>query len=258
MGMQVIRNFSILCLWFVASVSHAGIQGSKHDLTSSVGGTSEVCVFCHTPHGGDTSAAAPLWNKKLPVHTTFQTYDELGTATLDGRVTLEGAVSLACLSCHDGTSALDLVRNAPTVSTGVYRYDADGSLLAGGKTMGVVTATPFDAVPILGQDLMNDHPIGVEYAGGGLTWGAIAGANTVANGANDKLFNDPIWNDNRLWVGEVGGDGLPLYNTEAPLTDQEGPTVQCPSCHDPHKTQYGTFLRKSNASSALCLTCHVK
>ena len=249
-GMQVIRIFSILCLGFVTSVSHAGIQGSKHDLTSSVGGTSEVCVFCHTPHGGDTSAAAPLWNKVLPDSTSFQTYDQLGTATLDGEVDLaSGGISLACLSCHDGTSALDLVRNAPTVSQGVYRYNAAGAVLSNGTKMTDIASAP---VPVLEKDLRNDHPIGVQFAGGGLTWGAIGGTNTVAESANDKLFHDPIWNNKRLWVGEIGGDGLPLYNGFL------GPTVECASCHDPHKTQYGTFLRKSNASSGLCLTCHVK
>jgi predicted CXXCH cytochrome family protein len=34
--------------------------------------------------------------------------------------------------------------------------------------------------------------------------------------------------------------------------------VQCTSCHDPHRSDTPTFLRKSNDGSALCLTCHVK
>ncbi|MBI3593131.1 MAG: hypothetical protein HY099_06610 [Nitrospirae bacterium] len=34
--------------------------------------------------------------------------------------------------------------------------------------------------------------------------------------------------------------------------------VECPSCHDPHDPSRNTFLRKSNAGSALCLTCHIK
>jgi predicted CXXCH cytochrome family protein len=32
--------------------------------------------------------------------------------------------------------------------------------------------------------------------------------------------------------------------------------VQCTSCHDPHRDQYGKFLVKDNTSSALCLECH--
>jgi len=56
-----------------ASPAMAQIVGSQHDLSS--GGTSQnptsstdqVCVFCHTPHGGDTTTTSlPLWNKALP------------------------------------------------------------------------------------------------------------------------------------------------------------------------------------------------
>jgi len=238
-------------------VAQAGIVGSMHDLsttnTPGVGGTEEVCVFCHTPHGSDTSAPAPLWNKVLPTAASFTTYDALGTATLDGQIDLnEGGISLACLSCHDGTTALDLVLNAPTTTQGIYRYDAAGANLSTGVLM---TALPngVSPVPVLDKDLRNDHPVGVQYAGGGLTWGPITGANTVATIANDKLFVDPIWDNNRLWVGAVGEAGLPLYKG-ATL----GPTVECASCHNPHKTDFGSFLRMSNAGSGLCLACHIK
>ena len=33
--------------------------------------------------------------------------------------------------------------------------------------------------------------------------------------------------------------------------------VQCTSCHDPHRNQYGKFLVVDNTASALCLNCHV-
>lgn len=265
MTMHMKQVILSLCLVTIANISQAGIQGSKHDLSTSVGGTSEICVFCHTPHGGDTSAAAPLWNKKLadPNNYTGKTYDSLGTTTLDGQIELRaGGISLACLSCHDGSAALDMVRNAPTVSQGVYLYNADGAALGGEVKMGDLPGvTASDGVPVIGYDfdLRNDHPIGVQFAGGGLTWGAIGGTNTVLESANDKLFNDPIWENSRLWVGEVGGDGLPLYNGTGVNDEYDlGPMVECASCHDPHKTDYGTFLRKSNAGSALCLTCHKK
>jgi predicted CXXCH cytochrome family protein len=34
--------------------------------------------------------------------------------------------------------------------------------------------------------------------------------------------------------------------------------VECPTCHDPHRTDNNKFLRMSNNRSALCLTCHDK
>jgi hypothetical protein len=80
----------------------------------------EICVFCHTPHGGQQQltgqtggAPAPLWNRALPDGTTFITYS---SPNFDAKGTTAGTpkgVSLACLSCHDGTVAFDSLINAP-------------------------------------------------------------------------------------------------------------------------------------------------
>jgi predicted CXXCH cytochrome family protein len=32
--------------------------------------------------------------------------------------------------------------------------------------------------------------------------------------------------------------------------------MQCTSCHDPHNNEFGKFLVKANAQSALCIECH--
>jgi hypothetical protein len=82
-------------------------------LQVATGNTSETCVFCHTPHGSDTNAAVPLWNKELPDPTSYTRYSTLGTSTLDGEEAPVGSVSLACLSCHDGSQAVDTVLNVP-------------------------------------------------------------------------------------------------------------------------------------------------
>src|SRR6185369_7176703 len=80
----------------------AQIANSKHNLGSTgtgvnkFSGTAEICVFCHTPHGADTSASVPLWNRTLPTPASFTTYDSLGTSTLDGKVAPVGSVSIAC------------------------------------------------------------------------------------------------------------------------------------------------------------------
>ncbi|MEQ1806315.1 MAG: hypothetical protein ABL900_13150, partial [Burkholderiaceae bacterium] len=79
-------------------------------------------------------------------------------------------------------------------------------------------------------------------------------------------------NNNQVFWVETGGIGkqrtdLPLYQR---ATGGLGPLVECASCHDPHVSsgQTGptgtgrvageTFLRISNASSAVCTACHVK
>jgi predicted CXXCH cytochrome family protein len=49
-----------------------------------------------------------------------------------------------------------------------------------------------------------------------------------------------------------------LYTrNEATVAGGYQPFVECASCHDPH-TENATFLRISNAGSAVCLACHTK
>lgn len=105
---------------------------------------SEICIYCHSPHKG-TSTNQPLWNRTNPT-TTYTTYYAEGI--VGGRDQQQpGPSSLTCLSCHDGTVALDAVANKGN-------YPAPASL--GGKIMGFANVN--DAA-----SLTNDHPIGVDY-----------------------------------------------------------------------------------------------
>jgi predicted CXXCH cytochrome family protein len=255
-----------------------GIATTKHNLGSSNGvninyvsgpnpsGLSlngEICVFCHTPHGSDTSAAAPLWNKQLPSGTNYTTYASLNSGTMDGIVGKPGAISLACLSCHDGAQAMDNIINAP----GSGNYDPTGGGAAGrqyqwtgaNQTAGKMNS---NTVAMLGTDLSNDHPVGVEYCGG--PDGAIGVC-------KDKDFVPPTAASGQMavgpwWVDTADGTtgtrqktDMILYAAKADRTSGTGPQVECASCHDPHSTN-GLFLRRTagNTNSVTCLSCHVK
>ncbi|MBF0283560.1 MAG: hypothetical protein HQL51_03780 [Magnetococcales bacterium] len=244
----------------------AGIKGSKHDLGSggtaqaTTANTTEVCVFCHTPHGSNTSASAPLWNKKLPT-TSYTRYSSLGTSTLDGAETTVGSVSLACLSCHDGTQAMDVMINAP----GSGGYNASGAEFDA-SAIGAMTGGP---IPMLGSDLSNDHPVSIQYGGGGLNSSQADGAYTNST-FTDKDFNSvrkATINSNPVWWVDTNSDGtrdkdeMMLYTRTVSSVTQ--PYVECASCHDPHNAGTASatsvaFLRKSNANSAVCLACHNK
>jgi predicted CXXCH cytochrome family protein len=244
-------------------VMAAGITDTKHNLgTGGSGtnhltkGTGEICVFCHTPHGSDINASVPLWNRVIDL-TGFTTYDSLGTSSLDGGIAAVGSVSVACLSCHDGGQAMDVMINQP--GSGGYNVGgaADGTNVWAG-------ANKPTGIALIGKDLRNDHPIGIQYAGGGTTEGGFS--------PTDGDFKTPVEtsiNSLPIWYLDTGGAGrqktdLPLYTrgseTFSNKTDSviSEPYVECATCHDPHTDANPTFLRVSNVGSAVCLACHTK
>lgn len=251
--------------------SAAQITNSKHNLgsngnsaaNSTFSGTAEICVFCHTPHGANTGVAAPLWNKTVPAGP-YQTYSTGNSSSIDGDVAAVGSVSLACLSCHDGSLAIATMINQP----GSGGYNPAGGILPGTWTSGsgnVDTATGMMAANVitnLGTNLVNDHPIGIGYCG---STAAPVGAVLTCGDADFNPPSSAVINSTRIWFVEPTASvdntrqktDLSLYTRGTSGTDLI-PRVECASCHDPHNTANGTFLRRSNASSALCLTCHVK
>jgi hypothetical protein len=231
----------------------------------------EVCVYCHTPHGANTTIAAPLWNRTIKA-TTYTLYNQ---TSLSSTVTQPGANSLTCLSCHDGQVAIDSIVNMP----GSGRYNAaqmtsqNNAFLTSWPKVGAFGVKPgvnshntlsntgclschsdpgaggapdFSAAAI-GTDLTNDHPIGVKLPTG-TDWNVPGGTK-----GNIKYFDAN--SDNALSKGDIR-----FYDTG------QGPEVECASCHDPHGVPSGsagstfntTFLRVENTGSAVCLTCHNK
>lgn len=241
----------------------AQISGSKHDLTSgSTGGTKvsgtgpngdpEICVFCHTPHASNSNVSAPLWNKAISP-TSLTTYSQTNSSTMDGSVTT-GGVSLACLSCHDGTQSMDVLINVPGsggLSAGTRAYSDAG------YTWTVADAKIAAAsIANLGADLTNDHPIQVPYCGGGMTLSGGSGVLDACKDADFKVPKTMAVNTIAYFDGNSNSKrdkaDIQLYSRNSDYF------VECGSCHDPHNTSVGTFLRKSNAASAVCLTCHNK
>ncbi len=128
-------------LLLVLAFTHAAfatISGTRHDLSLSTT-DNQLCVVCHTPHSGATTADAPLWNHAM----TTQTFTMYTSSTLDATMPVDGTmpdgISKLCLSCHDGV-------------TGVLDY---GSNSGSGPMLGN---------PAVGLDgLTNDHPVSFVY-----------------------------------------------------------------------------------------------
>lgn len=273
--MNNLFKLGVIAVAMSVTAAYAGIASTKHNLGSggtgnSFSGTAEICVFCHTPHGADTSAAVPLWNRTMAAPATYTTYNSLGTSSLDGATGSVGSVSMACLSCHDGSQAMNTIINQPGSGVTNATYGAGtwtGANQSGGK-LGVGATTN------IGTDLTNDHPIGIQYAGGptGATIAAAPADYTTFKDVDFVPAKSSLLNGQTVWWVETGTTGrqktdLQLYTrTEAAYTGGTlsatastvpQPYVECASCHDPHSANV-TFLRILNAGSAVCLACHVK
>ncbi len=111
------------------------ITGSKHDFSGQSWSGGRICIVCHTPHNADTSVNnAPLWNHS----STTATYTLYNSPTLDATEAQPGESSKLCLSCHDGTVAVDSFGGASGSTT----------IAAAGN---------------LGTDLSDDHPFSFTY-----------------------------------------------------------------------------------------------
>jgi predicted CXXCH cytochrome family protein len=117
----------------------AAITGSGHDFSaetwnSTAGG--EICEPCHTPHGAVNNVQAPLWNH---TNTTFASFQVYTSATMNVTPGQPDGESIACLSCHDGSVALDS-----------FGGNAGSTTMSGSK--------------LVGTDMRDDHPISFLYS----------------------------------------------------------------------------------------------
>ncbi len=222
----------LLLVLFQAGWS-ASIIGSKHDLSTTnyygyySGATTQICVFCHTPHGGNVGFDGPLWNRRISDTTTFTLYD--------GTTGKPNNPSMVCLSCHDGVSAegdmsavnaYDTHNIINNPGSGLNNHPVDPNCKACHHGLfGLGGGTYPDKVWRIGPDLTNDHPVSVSYA---------------------------------LAEGRFPGQFTPIASVIAAGLKLPGGNVECVTCHDVHNPENGRFLRVVNDKSSLCKTCHQK
>jgi len=255
-----------------ARAASPGLRHSKHNLALgdpgkvAVASESEMCNFCHTPHGSVGEKA--LWSHSL----STATYTPYTSTTMKAAVGQPTGESKLCLSCHDGTVALGLMhRQKPNASA----------------RLASVRMTPGRAV--LGTDLSDDHPVSFSYdaalaAGAQLKEPALLN-NLVRLDARGQVqctsCHDPHNDANgmflvqnnyasalclnchvpNLWTGSAHRNSTRTWNGTGrdpwPHTSQT--TVLgngCENCHTPHNA--GTHQRLLNLPQAEdnCLVCH--
>jgi predicted CXXCH cytochrome family protein len=233
----------------------ATIIGSPHDFSSTGSsgystlgiatfghGTSmyeNPCQVCHIPHKAAAYSAAngPLWNHAVATNATsagyYITYDQAGSATFNalGLGTLTLGSSVACLSCHDGSIAVNQ-------SYGSTKFNGNGGVSTNVPSWAIEAYDPstgkFDGLNP-GGSLTRMHPIGVNYPA--------------------AFAADPSLN---------ASASLPTYMLRpSPLTGLANQNVECSSCHDIHQTLGASgsapdSLVVNVSGGQLCLTCHNK
>ena len=128
----------------VGTVALGGIATTAHDFRPATWYTSDqICLPCHTPHNAMTDGldSMVLWNHEMTT-ATFNMYSPFAVDRPDhpDPPNQPGAPSKLCLSCHDGSIALDAYGGAA------------------GDPANKITGSRN-----LGTDLRDDHPIAVKY-----------------------------------------------------------------------------------------------
>ncbi|MBI5095237.1 MAG: cytochrome c3 family protein [Candidatus Hydrogenedentes bacterium] len=203
-GLMGVVGVAVVALALCLSSTAGTIAGTDHDFSSQGWSNGEICVVCHTPHNANTTVtAAPLWNHQV----STATYTVYSSGTLNATVGQPDGATKLCLSCHDGTVAIDSFGGR----TGTQ-------MMSGGA--------------LVGTSLSNDHPVSFTY--------------DSALATTDAGLKNP--------ASATSGLGSTIA---ADMLD--GGKMQCSSCHDVHNgSGVSKLLLKSNAGSALCLTCHTK
>ncbi len=209
----------IVCIFFQIHL-YGGIKDSHHDFSGSSWSNGEVCRPCHTPHHADLEVPnSPLWNHEV----TQATYQLYSSSSLDAFPGQPGSTSKLCLSCHDGTVAIEN---------------------HGGSTDG----TRFIDWGGLGTDLRDDHPISIIYDDALATLdGGLYIPSITPSGLGGTISEDLLV-ENRVECSSCHDVHL-ARNTQG-----------CSGCHDMHSDAptKSLSLRLDNTGSAFCLTCHAK
>ncbi len=205
----------------VAAYAASDIRNTKHNLSNVSGNTyrsTNYSEVCVFCHTPHAAPSWPLWNRNYTV-PSFTTYSSI---TFDANATDIDATSKLCFSCHE---------NANTWSTTSLRNNSN----LVNNAAPTFNHTNFTGTAALGTNLMDDHPIAFNMQTLNYTkYPEIYTMSQIAANIGDS-------------VTDLFPDGQ----------------FTCGSCHDVHGKVVGgsvvpVLLRRSNASSMLCLACHAK
>lgn len=267
-------RFTVHNFAYNTDTSKGVVNGTERDFNANNPSVNQVCIFCHTPH--NAAPAIPLWNKTIDNSMTAQyqlyTSSQSLTNTVKHNSSLSATgVSLLCLTCHDGKTAINVLHNAKDSERDATDGNGDAIIdlgngavatplsifaFAGAKYPSDIGASRDGSGRIIdpeyGYNLTDDHPIGFSYTA------AQADAPTKLHALSE--------------VATLSSNTVRFYGSDN--------RVECSSCHNPHVFYgYGRtggarvrlnrgetpeqlartpFLVRDNIGSGLCLSCHIK
>ena len=251
----------------LAFTTKAGIIGSKHDFSNpsqysfnnNPADPNTVCSVCHTPHHADANSG-PLWGhdsvSAAPAYWTM--YAKNGAQTSPGAnvkyivPTAPNPSSLACLSCHDGSVAINAYGDPSAPNGAPNRANP-------------ISLSGIYAISEQSGNLSHSHPISFKYS------------DVVGFGTTKDQFIYP--QDNSVLQPLPGSSSTftpgPDMSIKGFLLDGQG-NLECSSCHDVHgqlgsayDARLNPSLLKINGTAAntingqqtgslLCRSCHNK
>lgn len=266
----IICSLALILVSFNFSLSFAeSIVKSKHNLSAGGPGKvrgvseSEICIFCHAPHS--VSSQAPLWNR----YDSGQAYTPYKSNTLKASTGQPTGASKLCLSCHDGTVALGMVRS---------------------RSGAIQVTSPITPEENLGTDLSDDHPISFRYDSAlafsdrqlkdpsELTGAVLLDKDSQlqctschdphndqfgyflrVNSARGNLclacHNLPGWNESAHKNSTASWNGRST-NPWRHATYKTVVDNGCGNCHDPHNAPGRAGLLNSASGNGKCSPCH--
>lgn len=204
-----------------SSIINANIKNTHHDFSGSAWSNYEICRPCHIPHNS-IEGITPLWNHQLS-SAFYQVY-----ASSSMNSTPEAypqGKSKLCLSCHDGTIAIE-------------------------NHSGTTTGTSFTGFGNVETDLRNDHPISFIYDSDlAQLDGELYDPTSAPSGLGGTIHEDLLDN------------GRMECSTCHDVHVARKPNPGCGGCHTAHGgtiTTRSLSIRIDNSGSTFCLTCHNK
>ena len=258
--------------------ARTGVNGSLHDMNFYAGYAggevphsnmkqdvyNRVCVFCHTPHNAividEGQNPLPLWGNYLTVKPGVP-YQWATPANDTIVIDQLAGPSRLCMTCHDGTIAIDAHISNGGVGKAIQNNGTQ--VLSGDRAIGS------------GDSELNlTHPIG-------FSWSDAVAKRNLPKGTTANQVDEIVTKDKMFATKIVASDVAGTYNTvtrnsnrtiDSVLYAKNGvhDIMTCATCHEVHNKENATqdagptgktpnyFLYAKESESLICLSCHIK